>query len=565
MPGNKRIVVVGGVAAGPKAASKARRLDQRAEITIIQREPVLSMASCGYPYYIGGHFNNRNALLSAGTGPIRNPAYFWSVKRIAARIETEAVGVDREGKTVICRDLRTGETEQIPYDRLILATGAVPSVPPIPGVDLEGITTLHTMSDTDYLRHIHDERKTARAVVVGGGLIGVEACEALRASGMEVTLVELQPQILGFLDWEMAKLVENYLRSKSVDVLTDNGIAAFLGDEGRVTGVRLGDGMELPCQLAVVAVGVKPNSTLAREAGLAVGATGGIIVNEYMQTSDHNIYAAGDCIETKHLITGEPTHAPFGDLANLQGRVAGENAVLGNKVTFPGTIATGICNVFDYAAGATGLNEGSARNAELDPIAVIGASLDKPGYMGGEQLISKLVVNKKNSQIVGAQCIGPGDVSRQIAQWSMAIRGGVTVEDMVNADLPYAPPYSLAIDHGIMMAHIMQNKLKGRLKGISAREVKERVDAGAALFIIDCRNPEEYRETRLGLGETLIPLPTLRERLDELPEDKNAEVVCYCRVSLRAYEASLILEANGWKNVRVMEGGVVAWPYERER
>jgi len=305
MPGNKRIVVVGGVAAGPKAAAKARRLDQQAEITIIQREPELSMATCGYPYYVGGHFNNRNALLSAGTGPIRNPAYFWSVKRIMARTETEAVGIDREGKTVLCRDVRSGETEQIPYDRLILATGAVPNVPPVPGVNLDGITTLHSMSDTDYLRRVRDEGKTAKAVVIGGGLIGVEGCEALRASGIEVTLVELQPQTLSFLDWEMAKLVENHLRGKSVNVITGNGVAAFLGDDGRLTGVRLGDGTELPCQLAVLAVGVKPNSTLAREAGLAIGATGGVIVNEYMQTSDENIYAAGDCIETKHLMTGE--------------------------------------------------------------------------------------------------------------------------------------------------------------------------------------------------------------------------------------------------------------------
>ncbi len=565
MPGNKRIVVVGGVAAGPKAASKARRLDQQAEITIIQREAELSMASCGYPYYLGGRFNDRDALLSAGTGPVRDPAYFWGVKRIMARTETETIAIDRKEKAVLCRDMRTGATEKIAYDRLILATGALPNKPPIPGVTLDGITTLHSMTDTDYLRRVHDEKKTAEAVVIGGGLIGVEACEALRASDIKVTLVELQPQILSFLDWEMAKLVENYLRRKSVDVITGNGIAAFLGDGRRLTGIRLSDGTERPCQLAVLAIGVKPNSALARESGLAVGATGGIVVNEYMQTSDENIYAAGDCIETKHLITGEPTHAPLGDLANLQGRVAGENAVLGNRVTFPGTIATGICKVFDFAAGATGLNEGSARDAGLDAVAVTGASLDKPGYMGGQMLISKLVVEKKSGRILGAQCVGLGDVSRQIAQWATAIRGGLTVEDLVNADLPYAPPFSLAIDHGIMMAHIMQNKRKGRLKGISAREVKEGVDNGAPAFIIDCRNPEEYRETRLGLGEKLIPLPTLRERLGELPENKNADIVCYCRVSLRAYEASLVLEANGWKNVRVMEGGVAAWPYDRER
>jgi NADPH-dependent 2,4-dienoyl-CoA reductase/sulfur reductase-like enzyme/rhodanese-related sulfurtransferase len=563
MPANKRIVVVGGVAAGPKAASKARRLDQQAEITIIQKEPELSMASCGYPYYVGGHFDNRNALLSAGTGPIRDPAYFWSVKRIAARTRTEAISIDRKAKTVLCKDLDSGATETIPYDRLILATGAVPNVPPIPGVDLEGTTTLHTMQDADYLRSVRDGKKTLRAIVIGGGLIGVEACEALHDSGIEVTLVELQPQILGFLDWEIARLVENYLPSKSVEVITGNGIAAFQAENGRVTGVRLVDGKEIPCELAVLAVGVRPNSALAREAGLEIGATGGIVVNDYMQTSDENIYAAGDCIETRNLLTGQPTHAPLGDLANLQGRVAGENAALGNKVTFSGAIGTSICKVFDYAAGSTGLNESAARAAGLGTLTVIGSSLDKPGYMRGEQLISKLVVEKKTGRILGAQCVGAGDVSRQIAQWATAIKGNLTVEDLVNSDLPYAPPYSLAIDHGIMMAHIMQNKLKGRLKGISASEVKRKVDDGDP-FIVDCRNPDEFREMRLGIGETLIPLPTLRERLDELPEDKNAEIICFCRVSLRAYEASLVIEANGWNNVLVMEGGVAAWPYDRE-
>ncbi len=238
---------------------------------------------------------------------------------------------------MLCQHLQTGETDEIPYDSLILATGALPSIPPVPGRDLDGITTLQSIRDADYLRKVRDEKKIQKAVVIGGGLIGIETCEALNLAGIEITVVELLPQLLTFLDWEMARLVEGHLRSKSVNVFTGNGLAAFLGENGRLTGVKLANGTELPCELAVVAVGVTPNTTLAREAGLELGSKGGILVNEYMQTSDPSIYAAGDCVEIKHRLTGKRVHAPYGDLANLEGRVAGENAVLGNTVTFPGT------------------------------------------------------------------------------------------------------------------------------------------------------------------------------------------------------------------------------------
>ena len=236
--------------------------------------------------------------------------------------------------------------------------------------------------------------------------------------------------------------------------LLDNGIAAFLGENGKLTGVKLANGTELDCELAVVAVGVRPNAKLAREAGLEIGQAGGICVNKYMQTSDENIYAAGDCVEITNLITGKKIHAPYGDLANLQGRVAGENAVLGNAVSFPGTIQSGICKIFDFSAGATGLNERAARAAGFDVLTVMNASPDKPGFMSGKPLISKLVVEKKDGRILGAQCVGSGDVAKQIAQWAMAITGKLGVEDIVNADLPYAPPFSLAIDHCIATAHL---------------------------------------------------------------------------------------------------------------
>ena len=564
MTEKRKIMVIGGSAAGPKAAAKARRIDNDAQVVILQKDADLSMASCGYPYYVGGFFNDRNQLLCTPAGAVRNPMFYLNAKDIEARVNTEVTAIDRKNKTLSFRNLASGETGTLPYDKLVIATGAVPRMPPVPGVELAGITTLQSMKDADFLRNVRDEGKIKKAVVIGGGLIGIETCEALQLAGIEITVIELLPQLLTFLDWELAKLVENHVRSKGANVITDNGIAAFLGEDGRLTGVKLQNGTELPCELAVVAIGVRPNVKLAKEAGLKIGELGGIDVNEFMQTSDPDIYAVGDCVETTSRITGKKVLAPYGDLANLQGRVAGENAASTNCVTFPGTIQTGICKVFDYAAGSTGLSETAARKlGYTDIVTVINASPDKPGFMEGKLLVTKMTADAKTGRILGAQCIGPGNVAKQIAQWAMAIQGKMTVEDLVNADLPYAPPFSLAIDHFIATAHLMQNKIKGRLKGISCHQVHLKVLAGEKPFLIDTRGPEEFEEMRLGIGETLIPLGALRKRLKELPEDKNREIICYCKISLRGYEAALALEANGWKNVKVMEGGIMAWPYPR--
>ena len=452
------------------------------------------------------------------------------------------------------------------YDKLIIATGAYPQMPPVPGLELKGITALKSIEDSDFLRKVRDEKKIKKAVVVGGGLIGIETCEALQLAGIEITVVELLPQLLTFLDWELAKLVENHVRSKGANVITGNGISEFLGENGKLTAVKLQNGTELPCELAIVAVGVIPNVKLAKEAGLKIGKLGGIDVNEYMQTSDPDIYAVGDCVENVNLITGKKVLAPYGDLANLQGRVAGENAASENCVKFPGTILTGICKVFDYSAGSTGLSEKAARkNGYNDIVTVINSSPDKPGYMNGKLLVTKLVADRKTGRILGAQCVGPGNVGKQIAQWAIAIQGKLTVEDLINADLPYAPPFSLPIDHFIATAHIMQNKMKGRMKGISCKEVHDKLQAGEKPFLLDVRGPDEFEQMRVGIGETLIPLGALRKRMKEVPEDKNREIICYCKISLRGYEAAVVLEGNGWKNVKVMEGGVMAWPYPREK
>jgi NADPH-dependent 2,4-dienoyl-CoA reductase/sulfur reductase-like enzyme/rhodanese-related sulfurtransferase len=562
----KRLIVVGGSAAGAKAAAKARRIDPNAAITIIQRDPDLSMASCGYPYYVGGVFDDRNMLLCTPTGVVRDPGFFMNAKGIEARTETEVVGIDKGAHTVTCRDLVSDAEEVLPYDKLIIATGSKPKLPPVPHADLDGITTLLSMRDADYLRRIGDEAEIEKAVIIGGGLIGVETCEALQLAGFQVTIVELLPQLLTFLDWELAKSVENHVRSQGVEVITENGVQEFIGKEGKLTGIRLQDGRELDCELAVVAIGVQPNAQLAADADLEIGALGGIAVDRQMRTSDPDIYATGDCVELDHLISGEKTLAPLGDLANLQGRVAGENAVNGNCASFPGTIQTGICKIFEFAAGSTGLSEAAAeRLGYADYETVVNASPDKPGFMGAKLLISKMLVDRRDQRLIGYQCVGPGDVSKQIAMAAMAITGKLTVEDLVNADLPYAPPFSLAIDHFVASAHIMQNKLKGRMVGISCREVREKLDGADRPFLLDTRGPDEYEAMRLGIGEVLIPLGALRKRLDELPEDKEQEIVCFCKISLRGYEAALLLQANGWKNVKVMEGGIMAWPFPREK
>jgi len=562
----RTIVVIGGSAAGPKTAAKARRLDQHAEIILFQKSMDLSMASCGYPYFVGGTFDDRNALIESPTGVVRDPVFFLKAKGIKAVTQTEVIAIDRKNKTVTYRKLETGEEGTQAYDKLVIATGASPNMPPVPGTDLKGISTLQSMQDADYLRKIRDEGKVRHAVVVGGGLIGIETCEALNLAGIDITVVELLPQILMFLDWELAIILEKHVKSKAANVVTNNPVTEFCGENGRLKSVKLRDGTEISCELAVIAIGVRPNAQLARDADLDVGELGGITVNEYMQTSDPDIYAVGDCVEVTQRITGKKVLAPYGDLANLEGRVAAQNIVEGNKVTFPGTIQTGVCKVFDFTAGGTGLSEEAARkNGYKNVVSVVTASTDKPHFMDAKLLVMKLVADADTGRILGLQCVGPGDVSKRVAEAAMAILGKLTISDLANADLPYAPPFSPAIDNLIATAHVLENKILGRMKGISALELKKKLDAGDDMFLLDARGRPEYEVMRLGIGEQLIPLGALRAKVHDLPTDKNKEIICYCKISLRGYEAASYLEAQGYTNVKVLEGGIMAWPFDREK
>ncbi|MBN2725294.1 MAG: FAD-dependent oxidoreductase [Deltaproteobacteria bacterium] len=562
----QKIVVIGGSAAGPKTAARARRLSEESEVTILEKGPDLSMASCGYPYYVGGVFDERKMLLCTPTGVVRDPSFFMNAKGINALTSCEVISIDTENKQVHYRNNKTDEVSSVSYDKLLISTGSTPRIPPVQGTDLDGITTLQSIKDADYLKKIKDDNRVKKAVVIGGGLIGIETAEALELAGIEITIVELMDQILPFLDWEIAKLVENHLKSKGVNVYTETGLDRFIGENGKLTAVKLKSGTEIPCELAVIATGVKPESGLAKNAGISIGEFGGIIVDEYMETSVKDIYAAGDCVEIKHRITETQSYSPMGDLANLQGRIAATNMVKGNVEKYSGTIQTGICKIFDFAAGSTGLNERCAEKSGFEYETVVNASPDKPGFMSGKLLVSKMIVEKSTGRLIGYQCAGPGDVSKQLAQAAIAIRGNLTVCDLKDLDLPYAPPFSLAIDHFIASSHIMENKLKGMLRGITARRLREMKCKNIGNpFILDARGPDEYETMRLGIGEVLIPLGQLRKRLIELPEDKNREIICFCKISLRGYEAALILQSAGYTNVKVLEGGIMAWPFEREK
>ncbi|MDY0297747.1 MAG: FAD-dependent oxidoreductase [Acidobacteriota bacterium] len=563
---SKTYVVIGGSAAGPKTAAKIRRMAPEAEIIMIQKGKFLSMASCGFPYFVGGVFDDPNQLIATPTGAQRNPQFFSDVKNIKALTSTEVTAIDREKKVVHMRNLETGEEGVQHYDRLMIATGATAIMPNLPGKDLEGVTTLQSMEDAIYLKERLTSGSLKKAVIVGGGLIGIETCEALQLGGVQITVVEMLDQVLSFLDWEMAKHVENHIRSKGSEVITGCGVTEFLGKDGKVTGVKLADGRVLDCDLAVVAIGVRPNSGLAKAAGLGVGTFGGITVNTFMQTSDPDIYAGGDCVEVTNLVTHQKMPWPMGDAANLEGRVAAQNMVLGNNVEYDGFIGTGICKVFDYVAGSTGLSEKQAKRLGYSNImTAIQAAPDRPGFMGAKPLIIKLVADRTTCRLLGMQAVGTGDVSKRVAIGAMAIHAKMRVFDLVNLDLPYAPPFSPAIDNFIIAAHVLQNKCLGRMEGISALDVKAKLDAGEKPFFLDVRGPDEYEAMRLGIGETLIPLGKLRSNFDKLPRDPNAEIIVYCKISLRGYEAYTCLKGKGYTNVKVMEGGIVAWPFPREK
>jgi NADPH-dependent 2,4-dienoyl-CoA reductase/sulfur reductase-like enzyme/rhodanese-related sulfurtransferase len=549
-----KVVVIGGVAAGPKAASRINRLCAEADVTIIEKGELLSYAGCGLPYYISGQVKDSKELMSTPTGTVRDTAFFKKVKNATVLNHTEATAIDRENKTVTVKN-RAGKEQILPYDKLVLATGAESAVPPIPGVELGNIYNLKDIHDADAIKATLAEHKAINAVIVGGGLIGVEVAEAFHEMGCRITIVEFLPQILGMMDPEMAALVEKHFEAKGVKVQTGTRVTAFTGN-GKVEKVITNKG-ELPADIVILAVGVRPSTRLAQDAGLKIGPTRAIAVNDRMQTSDRNIYAVGDCAEKKNLITGKPAYVPLGSTANKEGRVAA-NAICGVEDSFPGILGSAICKVFEYSVARTGLGEKEARDAGFDIVTCLAPAPDKPHFMpGAKPLFLKLIADRKTRKLLGAQATGPGDAERRIDIAAMALTAGMTVDQLANADLVYAPPFSPAVDNLITAANILRNKIEGRMDGVTPAGVLAMRERGEPFTLLDVRSPEEREQMRIE-GTVNIPLGALRGRIGEIDHDRP--VVAFCKISLRGYEAALILKQAGFADVQVMDGGILMWP-----
>ncbi len=553
-----RIVIVGGVAAGPKVASKIIRLCQDAEVTIVEKGKLLSYAGCGLPYYVSGVVKDQKELMCTPVGTLRDPVFFQNVKNVRVLNETEAIEVDRASQRVRVRDLVRGQESWLDYDKLVLATGARPVVPPIPGTDLDNVFTLQGVHDAEGIRAALTQDKARDVVIVGGGLIGVEITEALAQRGCRVTILEMMPQILRILDPDMVRLVEQHMESHGVRVLTGTKLERIEGDES-VKAVQTSAG-RIAADMVVLAIGVRPNVTLAKAADLEIGPTGAIKVNDRMQTSDASIYAAGDCVECKDLMTGKPCFVPLGSTANKQGRVAAVN-ICGGQDHFPGVLGSTVCKVFDFCVARTGLGESAAKEQGHNVVTVLTPAPDKAHFMPqAKTLMLKLIADRDTRKLLGAQAVGPGAGDKRIDVVAMALTAGMTVDQLANADLCYAPPFAPAMDNIITAANVVRNKIDGYMEGVAPAEVHRMQEEKEEFVFLDVRSPQEYEQIRLP-GSTLIPLGSLRGRLDELPRDK--EVIAFCKISLRGYEAALILKAAGFKKVRVMDGGLVMWPFKK--
>lgn len=562
---SRKILIVGGVACGMKTAARLRRREPDADITVIEKNEYLSSAACGFPFYIAGMIKDYRNLMDTPLGVVRDPAFFNSVKGIKALTRAEAVKIDRNRKTVTVVHLAGEEKAVLSYDKLVLATGAIPIVPPLPGKDLPGVFPLATMHDALAVKEFIEKGSCQKAVIVGGGLIGLEAAEALHARGIQVAIIEKLATLLpALLDTEIALLLKNYLTARGIRIITSDSVQRFeSGTSGRLEKV-VTEKDALDADLVLLAVGFRPNTALARNAGLAIGATGAIKVNRHLQTSDPDIYAGGDCVENPHRITGKDIFAPMGSTANKHGRIIADN-IAGDQESFPGVLGTAVCKIFDYSVGRTGLSEKEALEQNYSVETALVPGPDKPHfYKDARMLIIKLIAEKKTGRLLGAQMMGPGDVAKRLEIAVSSLSFGATADQIANLDLAYAPPFSPAMDNMITAANVLRNKLAGTARGISPLAVKEKFDRHDDFIFLDVRSPGEFEQEHIEHPAVkLLPLGRLRGEAEKLPPDK--EIIISCKTSLRAYEAQRILEARGFRNVRFMDGGVTAWPFELKR
>lgn len=541
-----KIVIVGGVAGGASAAARARRLDEHAEIIVFERGAHVSFANCGLPYHIGGAIKERDALL------LQTPRSLQAMLNLEVRVGSEVVGIDREGKTVTVKTLETGATCTESYDKLVLCPGAAPIRPELPGVDLPGIHVLRNVSDMDAIKAAVDGG-AGHAVVIGGGYIGVEMAENLVERGVTVDLVEMADQLMPPLDREMARDLEKHMAWKGVRLHLGSAAAAFRDAGCKRLKVELVDGTTLVTDFVVLAVGVRPDSSLAVSAGLEIGARGGIKVNESLQTSDPDIYAAGDAIEVVHSVTGEHMQIPLAGPANRQGRSVADH-IYGRKGAYTDTKGTAVVKVFDMTAGGTGAIEKTLKRAGVPYDKVYLHPSGHAGYYPGTAPMHvKVLYAPDSGKLLGAQVVGYDGIDKRLDVFATALCAGMTVYDLKELELAYAPPYGSAKDAVNMAGLVASNVLDGDLELWNPEDFPEKTAGGV---ILDVRSPQEY-ETWHVPGAVNIPVSRLRDSLEKLPKDRP--IYTYCRVGFRSYLAYRLLKQRGFEQVASLSGGTMTF------
>ena len=559
----ERIVVIGGVAAGPKAACRVKRLLQNAEVTIIDEDSFISYGGCGIPYYVSGDVSDESELRSTSFHMVRNESFFLDAKGVSTLTLTRALAIDRKNKVVLVEHVESGAKQTIAYDKLMLATGSRPFVLPIPGVDLDGVFTLSNLHKAIEIKKRIAGGKVARAVVIGGGAIGVEMAEALTDLWeVETTLVEFMDQLLPrIVDFPMAAMLAGHLREKGVTVHLGEGAAEILGTEGRVTGVRTAH-RTVEADLVIMAAGVRPRSELARDAGLQLSAMGAIVVNERMQTSDPSIYAAGDCIEVRHLVSGKKFYAPLGSLANKEGRVAGDN-MAGIPSVFKGAVGSFIMKAFEVCVGATGLSLDVALAEGYDADVALIAPSDRAHFFPTvATVVFQMVFDRRTRRVLGLQGFGPmGDgISVRIDAAAALLATGATIDDFGTLEMAYAPPFSAALDSINVAAYVADNICDGRLRKVPVASFLQWMEDLAIQpdwVVLDIRHPKEAGPVVAKFGGELwlgIPYNEVRARYLELPTEKT--MILLCDSGTRAFEVQSFLDSVGLENSLVLSGGM---------
>lgn len=539
-----KVIIVGGVAGGMSCAARLRRLDEKSEIVIYERGEYISYANCGLPYYIGGEIQDRSMLLV-------ETAEAFSL-RFNAQVYTrhEVTAIDPAKKTVTVKNLATGKSKTEKYDKLVLSPGAEPVRPPIPGIDHRLIFTLRNIPDTDRIKAYVTENRPRRAMIIGAGFIGLEMAESLHRLGIFVTIVEMANQVMNVLDYEMAAAVHQHLKTKGVEFYLSDGVSSFHDLDGKVK-VKLNSGRELDVDMVILSIGVKPDSAVAKAAGLATGERGAISVNEYMQTSDPHIYAVGDAVEVHNPIIGRKVLLPLGGPANKQGRLTADNIIRGNKTKYSGVIGTAIAKVFDLTVASTGASQKLLEHCKVPFVASITHSSSHAGYYPNAlPMIVKLLFSPKDGRVLGSQIVGYEGVDKRIDVLAASIKEDSTVYDLVEIEHAYAPPYSSAKDPINIAGYVASNILEQQSRIIHWNEIAKQ-DSDDVVFL-DVRTTEECK---LGMipGAVNIPIDELRKRIKEVP--KNKKIIVYCGVGLRGYLACRILYQNGIKEAYNLSGG----------